>query len=159
CLERMRRLRCLFVGLLASAPFVTTASQLAHAQAPPGGARAPLDPKVSASRDAQLLIERGDAMLAAGRRDLALESYLAAERLLGGDPAKRAVVVARAGQALEGMGKDDEAVAAYRRAIKSAPKGFYLEVELTGRIVDIYRRKQALPQLIAELAQAWPERA
>ncbi|MEO7730073.1 MAG: tetratricopeptide repeat protein, partial [Kofleriaceae bacterium] len=63
-----------------------------------------LDPK-----NAQLWIERGDAMLAAGKRDIALDSYTAAEKLLGADPAKRVEVVARRGQALEGMGKDDEA--------------------------------------------------
>ena len=78
-------------------------------------------------------------MLAAGKRDVALDSYAAAEKLLGSDPAKRVEVVARRGQALEGMGKDDDAVAEYRRAIKLAPKGYYLEVELTGRIIDIYR--------------------
>ena len=39
------------------------------------------------------------------------------------------------------MGKDDEAVAEYRRAIKLAPKGYYLEVELTDRIIDIYRKQ------------------
>ena len=99
-------------------------------------------------------------MLAAGKRDVALESYtrrreaarLAIRR-------KRVEVVARRGQALEGMGKDDEAVVEYRRAIKLAPKGYYLEVELTGRIIDIYRRKQALPQLLAQYEKEWPEGA
>jgi tetratricopeptide (TPR) repeat protein len=110
-------------------------------------------------QSAQLWLERGDAMLAAGRREQALESYAAGERLLGGDPARRIEVISRRGQALEGLGKDDEAVAEYRRAIKLAPRGYYLEVELTGRIVDIYRRKQALPQLLAEYEAAWPERA
>jgi cellulose synthase operon protein C len=109
--------------------------------------------------NAQLWIERGDAMLAAGKRDVALESYAAAEKLLGTDPAKRVEVVARRGQALEGMGKDDEAVTEYQRAIKMAPKGYYLEIELTGRIVDIYRRKQALPQLLAQYEKQWPEGA
>lgn len=108
-------------------------------------------------RNAQLWIERGDAMLAAGKRDVALESYAAAEKLLGGDPARRVEVVARRGQALEGLGKDDEAVAEYRRAIALAPRGYYLEVELTGRVIDIYRRKQALPALLAEYEQRWPE--
>ncbi len=106
--------------------------------------------------NAQLWIERGDAMLAAGKRDVALESYAAAEKLLGSDPARRVEVVARRGQALEGMGKDDEAVAEYRRAIKLAPKGYYLEVELTGRIIDIARRKQALPALLAQYEKEWP---
>ena len=96
-------------------------------------------------------------MLAAGKRDVALESYAPAEKLLGSDPARRVEVVARRGQALEGMGKDDEAVVEYRRAIKLAPKGYYLEVELTGRIIDIYRRKQALPQLLAQYEKEWPE--
>ncbi|MFT3699118.1 MAG: HEAT repeat domain-containing protein [Kofleriaceae bacterium] len=107
--------------------------------------------------NAQLWIERGDAMLAAGKRDVALESYTSAEKLLGSDPARRVEVVYRRGQALEGMGKDDEAVAEYRRAIKLAPKGYYLEVELTGRIIDIYRRKQALPALLAQYEKEWPE--
>ena len=111
-----------------------------------------LDPK-----NAQLWIERGNAMLAAGKKDVALESYSAAEKLLGSDPAKRVEVVALRGRALEEMGKDDEAVVEYRRAIKMAPKGYYLEVELTGRIVDVYRRKQALPQLLAQYEKEWPE--
>lgn len=111
-----------------------------------------LDPK-----NAQLWMERGDAMLAAGKRDVALESYTSAEKLLGSDPAKRVEVVSRRGQALEGMGKDDEAVAEYRRAIKLAPKGYYLEIELTGRVIDIYRRKQALSQLLAQYEKEWPE--
>ena len=110
-------------------------------------------------RNAQLWIERGDAMLAAGKRDVALDSYTSAEKLLGADPAKRVEVVARRGQALEGMGKDDDAIVEYRRAIKLAPKGYYLEVELTGRIVDIYRRKQALPQLLDQYEREWPEGA
>jgi cellulose synthase operon protein C len=107
--------------------------------------------------NAQLWLERGDAMLAAGKRDIALESYAAAEKLLGSDPAKRVEVVARRGQALQGMGKPDEAVAEYRRAIKLAPKGYYLEVELTARIIEIYRDKQALPQLLAQYEKEWPE--
>ena len=110
-------------------------------------------------RNAQLWIERGDAMLAAGKREIALDSYTSAEKLLGSDPAKRVEVVARRGQTLEGMGKDDDAVAEYRRAIKLAPKGYYLEIELTGRIIDIYRRKQALGQLLAQYEKEWPEAA
>ena len=111
-----------------------------------------LDPK-----NAQLWIERGDVMLAAGKRDVALDSYTAAEKLLGSDPAKRVEVVSRRGQALEGMGKLDEAVAEYRRAIKLAPKGYYLETELTGRIIDIYRKRSALGTLLAQYEKEWPE--
>jgi len=108
-------------------------------------------------KNAQLWIERGDAMLAAGKREVALESYAQAEKLLGGDPSRRVDVVARRGQAFEGMGKDEQAVAEYRRAIKMAPKGYYLEVELTNRIIDIYRKKQGLPGLLALYEKEWPE--
>lgn len=109
--------------------------------------------------NAQLWIERGDVMLAAGKRDVALDSYSAAEKLLGSDPQRRIEVIARRGQALEGMTRLDEAVAEYRRAIKLAPKGYYLETELTGRIIDIYRQKQALGQLLAQYEKEWPEGA
>ena len=107
--------------------------------------------------NAQLWIERGNAMLAAGKRDVALDSYAAAEKLLGSDPAKRVEVVALRGQALEGMGKPDEAIVEYQRAIKMAPKGYYLEVELTNRIVNIHRDKQTLPELLARYETQWPE--
>ena len=40
--------------------------------------------------------------------DVALESFAAAEKLLGGDPARRVEVVSRRGQTLEAMGKVDE---------------------------------------------------
>src|SRR5262249_38734245 len=100
-----------------------------------------------------------DAMLTAGKRDIALESYAAAEKLLGSDPSKRVEVVNLRGQTLEQMGKEDEAVAEYRRAIKLAPKGYYLQGELTGRNLDIYRRKQSLPALLAQYEKEWPEGA
>ena len=45
--------------------------------------------------NASLWIERGDAMLAAGKRDVALESYAQAEKLLGTDPTRKLDVVSR----------------------------------------------------------------
>jgi tetratricopeptide (TPR) repeat protein len=111
-----------------------------------------LDPK-----NAQLWIEHGDAMLAAKRSDEAVGSYAEAEKLLAGDPARRVEVVARRGQALEALGRDEDAKAEYRRAIKLAPRGYYIEVELTARIIDIYRRRQDLAGLVAEYERQWPE--
>lgn len=108
-------------------------------------------------RNAQLWIEHGDAMLAAKRPADAVTSYAEAEKLLGGDPARRVEVVARRGQALEALGRDDEAKAEYRRAIKLAPRGYYIEVELTARIIDLHRRRQDLAGLIAEYERQWPE--
>nr|HEX4317116.1 tetratricopeptide repeat protein [Kofleriaceae bacterium] len=105
----------------------------------------------------QLWMEYGDAMLQAGKRDVALDAYGHAERLYAGDPTRRIDAVNRRGQALEAMGKDDEAVAEYRRAIKLAPKGYYIETELTNRIIDIYRRKQQLAVLLTDYEKEWPE--
>ncbi len=113
-----------------------------------------IDPK-----NAQLWIEYGDAMLTAKRADEAVASYAEAEKLLTGDPAKRVEVVARRGQALEALGRDEDAKAEYRRAIKLAPRGYYIEVELTARIVDIYRRNQDLARLVGEYERQWPEGA
>lgn len=106
-------------------------------------------------RNAQLWLERGDAMLAAKKHTAAIESYDAAEKLLGTDPARRMEVVSRRGQAFDAMGQPDKAVEEYQRAIKMAPKGYYLEVELTNRIIDIYRRKQDLPALLTKYEAAW----
>ena len=107
--------------------------------------------------NAQLWIERGDAMLAAKNVDVALDSYASAEKLLGSDPARHMEVVARRGQAYEAAGRDDEAIGEYKRAITLAPKGYYLEGELTGRIIDIYRKKSQLQTLLAQYEKQWPE--
>ena len=107
--------------------------------------------------NAALRLELGDALAQAGRHDEAIAVYEETEQRLGKDPARRVEVVARIGQALEQKGDDTLAVAAYRRAIKLVPRGYYLEVELTARIVDIYRRTQTLPELLAYYEKEWPE--
>ncbi len=110
--------------------------------------------------NAQLWIERGDAMLAAGKREVALESYAAAEKLLGSDPPRRVEVVARRGRgAREGLGKDDDAVVEYKRAIKLAPKSYYLEVEAHRphhrHLPRASRRCRSCSSSTAE--KAWPD--
>ncbi len=111
-----------------------------------------LDPQ-----NAQLWIERGDAMLAANRRDVALESYAAAEKLLGSDPARRIEVVARRGQAYQADGKDDEAIAEYRRSDQARAEGLLPRGRARDRIIDIYRKQQKLAVLLAEYEKEWPE--
>lgn len=122
------------------------------------GARAYFDQYIALDpANAQLRLDLGDALSGAGRHDDAIEVYEDAENRLKGDPARRVEVIARIGQALEAKGDDTLAVAAYRRAIKLVPRGYYIEVELTARIVDIYRTKQTLPELLAFYEKEWPE--
>lgn len=103
-----------------------------------------------------LRLELGDALATAGRHDDAMAVYADSEKRLGSDPARRVEVVARIGAAEEAKGDDAAAVVTYRRAIKLVPKGYYLETELTARIIDIYRRKQDLATLLAYYEKEWP---
>jgi len=109
-----------------------------------------LEPKNPALR-----VELGDALLAAQKWDEAVEAYRIAEKQYGSDKTQKLSVVVRIGQALEGKGSDTEAVAEYKRAINMAPKGYYIEVEVTARIIDIYRRKQDLATLLGEYEAEW----
>ncbi|MBP6631904.1 MAG: HEAT repeat domain-containing protein [Kofleriaceae bacterium] len=111
-----------------------------------------LDPK-----NVQLRLELGDALAGAGRHADAIATFQQAEKLLAGDPPRRVEAVARIGAALEQQGQDDAAVTEYRRAIKLVPRGYYLEVELTARIVDIFRRKQDLAGLLRTYERDWAE--
>lgn len=105
----------------------------------------------------QLRLELGDALSDQGQAEAALAVYTAAETKISGDPSRRVELIARIGAAHEAKGDDAAAIATYRRAIKLVPRGYYLEVELTARIVDIYRRTQALPELLQFYLREWPE--
>lgn len=111
-----------------------------------------LDPKNS-----QLRLELGDALMNASKFDDAIAAYRDAEKMLGSDPAKKMDVIARIGQTLKEKGDPDGAIAEYRRAIKLAPPGYFLENELTTRIVEIYRDQGKIPELLVELEKQWPE--
>ncbi len=109
-------------------------------------------------KNPDLRVELGDALLGAQKWDEAIEAYKEAEKLYGSDKTLKLSVVVRIGQAYEGKGSDKEAEAEYRRAIKMAPKGYYIEVEVTARIIDMYRRKQDLSSLLAQYEKDWPEK-
>ena len=121
------------------------------------GARAYFDQYIALDAgNVALRLELGDALAGAGKPDDAIVVYLDAEKRLASDPARRVEVVARIGAAQEAKQDETAAIATYRRAIKLVPKGYYLEVELTARIVDIYRRKQNLSELLAFYDKEWP---
>jgi tetratricopeptide (TPR) repeat protein len=106
--------------------------------------------------NAKVWIEFADTLMAARKFDSALAAYASAEKLLASDVTVQIEVIARRGQAFEALDKLPEALAEYDRAIVKAPKGYYLEVELTDRIVGIYRRRQSLPVLLAKFEAKWP---
>jgi tetratricopeptide (TPR) repeat protein len=109
-----------------------------------------LDPK-----NVQALIDLGDALARHKRYDDAVKTLRSAESKLGGDPALKVEVVSRIGQALERAGKSDAAVREYRRAMKMVSRGYYIRRELTERIVGIYRERDQLSALVAELEKEW----
>lgn len=111
-----------------------------------------------APRDGGLWLDRGDAQLAAKQPAAALESYGHAERLLAADPERRLTARMSGGVALERLGRVDDAIAAWTRALDDTPRGSYLRRELVTRIVDAERKRRRLADAIAKLEQRWPER-
>jgi tetratricopeptide (TPR) repeat protein len=110
-------------------------------------------------RDARVWTERGDAMLNAGRFELARESYATAERLLSTSPEARISVIVRGARALQKLGKSADAMRELHRALAMVPRGSYAVRELVLQIVQTRREANALPQAIAELEAMWPEKA
>lgn len=112
-----------------------------------------LDPK-----NLQIQLELGDALVQFKRYDDAIQIFKGAESRLRSDPVMRVEVVGRIGNALEGKGDDMAAIGEYERGIKLAGRGYYLVKELTVRTIEIHRRRQQLPALIAKLEKTWKPR-
>jgi cellulose synthase operon protein C len=104
----------------------------------------------------QLRLELADALAKHQRHQEAIEVLLEAEKRMAGDPQGRLDVIARIGAAHEALGQDDRAIGEYQRAIKLARRGYHLQRELTERIVEIHRRRQALAALLASFEKDWP---
>jgi tetratricopeptide (TPR) repeat protein len=109
-----------------------------------------LDPK-----NVQLRLDLGDALRGAQKYDEAVTAYRDAEKMLGSDPGKKMEVIARIGDTLKVKGDGMAAVAEYRRAIKIAPRGYYLENELTQRVIEVYGDLGKLPELLAQYEKEW----
>jgi tetratricopeptide (TPR) repeat protein len=109
--------------------------------------------------DGALRLDRGDAQLAAKRFADAEQSFATAETLLRADPDRRLAAMLKRGVALEGLGRADDAIAAYARALDAAPSGYYLGRELVARIVDVERRRGRLAAAIERFEARWPARA
>lgn len=121
------------------------------------GARAYFDKYIALDPgNVQIRIELGDALALHGQTAEAIEVFKQTEAKLRSDPAERVELIARIGQAHEKAGEEDAAVREYRRAMSLVGRTYYLRKELTGRIVEIYRRRQGLTDLIAQFEKAWP---
>lgn len=107
--------------------------------------------------DVQARLELGDALVQHGKHDQAIEVFAQAERRMRADPAGQLEVIARLGAAHDAAGRENEAIREYRRAIARVGRDYYMRKELTTRIVDIYRRRQALGELAREFEREWPK--
>jgi tetratricopeptide (TPR) repeat protein len=105
--------------------------------------------------DVQVQLDLADALGQHKKFDEAIAVLRVAEDRLKSDPARRVEVAARIGQVLEAAGKDDDAIKEYRRAMGLVQKGYFLQKELTERIIEIHRRKQTLATLLGELEKQW----
>jgi tetratricopeptide (TPR) repeat protein len=110
-------------------------------------------------KDGSLWLERGNAQLAAKQFTGALDSFTAAEPLLRTDPERQLTAVTSRGMALEGLGRPDDAIIEYVRALDHSPPGYYLRQELVARIVDVDRRRKQLWTASERLEKRWPEKS
>ncbi len=105
-----------------------------------------------------LWLDRGAAQLAAKQPAAALVSFATAEGLLRADPERKLTSIMNQGDAANALGKPDDAIAQYERALDAAPSGYFLAAELVTRIVDTDRRRKQVGSAIARLEKRWPER-
>ncbi|MBK9069722.1 MAG: hypothetical protein IPL79_01740 [Myxococcales bacterium] len=119
-------------------------------------AAAALKEKLALMPSTDTMLEYADLLARGGKHGEAAKVFGDAEARLKADPMKRLEVIGRAAGALATRGDDLAAIAEYQRAIKLAPAGYYLANEYWLAIVEIYRRRQELPQLATELEARWP---
>jgi tetratricopeptide (TPR) repeat protein len=108
-----------------------------------------------APKDGGLWLDRGNAQLAAKRAAAAKDSFATAEPLLRNDPERRLTAIMNQGIALDGLGKPDDAIAQFERALDTMPRGYFLAEEATSRIVETERKRGQLPAAISRLEKRW----
>ena len=102
--------------------------------------------------------ELGRELLLRGAYDRAAAEYKTVVRAAAGDNRVLAPALRDYGKALEKLGKTDEALTQFRRALDLAGEsGVRREIEQA--IVETYRQKDRLPELIAELEKRASPRA
>ncbi|MET0792495.1 MAG: tetratricopeptide repeat protein [Polyangiaceae bacterium] len=94
--------------------------------------------------------ELGRELLARGAYERAADEYKTVVRAAAGDNRVLAPALRDYGKALEKLGKGEEALVQFRRALELAGESG-VRREIAAAIVDTYRQKDRLPELIAEL--------
>lgn len=94
--------------------------------------------------------ELGRELLSRGAYERAAAEYKTVVRAATGDNRVLAPALRDYGKALEKLGKGEEALAQFRRALELAGESG-VRREIVAAIVDSYRQKDRLPELIAEL--------
>lgn len=106
-------------------------------------------------RNEYLRMEYAQVLVQYKRYDKALEQYDKLYELAGGDTKARATTLRDMGDLYEKMGKDDEAIDTYERAMKLVRSSNWLHRELEQRIVGVYRRTDRLAELVAQYEKKW----
>ena len=106
-------------------------------------------------RNEYLRLEYAQVLVQYKRYDRALEEYEALLKLVGRDTKAKATTLRDIGDLYEKMGKDDEAIATYKKAMKLMRSGNWLHRELRQRIVSVYRRADRLEELVTEYSKSW----
>lgn len=106
-------------------------------------------------RDEYLRLEYAQVLVKYRRYDKALVQYDELIRLSGRDSKKRANTLRDKGDVLERMGKAEEAVEVYRKAMGLMRPSYWLYTELQHRVIDAYRSMDKLDVLVADFAKKW----
>jgi tetratricopeptide (TPR) repeat protein len=109
-----------------------------------------------APKDVQARVDLGEALTQHGQHQAAIDVLEDAIARLRTDPARQIELMARVGAIHEAAGQETEAVRVYRQALTRAGSALYLRKELTERILESHRRRQALPELVTEYEKTWP---
>jgi tetratricopeptide (TPR) repeat protein len=111
-----------------------------------------------APKDGALWLDRGNAQLVAKHYALAKDSFGAAEALLRSDPERKLTAIVNQGIAADLLGRADDAIVEYERALDKVPSGFFLAQEIVTRIIETERKRKRVGAAIERLEKRWPER-
>jgi tetratricopeptide (TPR) repeat protein/HEAT repeat protein len=142
--DKKRYLRALTKNALASRDPAAAAGHLRRlVQLEPGKTR--------------LRLELARALSSANQHAGALEQLRAALARTS-DSAQRAEILKQIGQAHGHLGHDQEALAAFRKAMALTPRGHWLRRAIVEQMIALYSKRQNLKSLIADLERRWKRR-